>query len=248
MSSQVLVNAKLWCAGFDWTGDVNVLALKAGADMIEKTNFGSAGFRERLPGLKFFSFQHDGFVNPGANLADDAIFNTVFAVKNSVMSIDPQGAGVEGDFAYTGQVDLVKYSPAAPIGKMFGFQIAGDGDGAPLVRGQLMANRTVTVTGNGTAFQLGAVGATQKVYASLHVLRGVSGTAPTLNVKLQSAPASNFAAPTDRITFSQAIAAGAQWGAPASGAITDTWWRAVWTLGGTTPSFPFVVVAGIITP
>jgi hypothetical protein len=72
------------------------------------------------------------------------------------MSIDPMGAGVEGDIAYTGQVDLSKYEPGGKVGDMAAFSIAGDSDGAPLVRGVLLANRTVTTTGNGSPFQLGA--------------------------------------------------------------------------------------------
>lgn len=246
MGAQVLSNAKLWVAGFDFSGDVSALALKYGADMKDKTNFASGGVRERLAGLQSFSFQHEGFWNGGANAVDDAIFNSLFAIRNSVMSLDPQGAGVEGDAAYAGQVDVAKYEPGAKIGEIFAFSVAGDSDGDVLVSGTLMANRTAVASGNGAAFQLGAVPAGKKIYASLHVLQGVAGVTPTLNVILQSAPTSGFAAPTSRITFAQATASGAQWGTPAAGSITDAFWRVNYTIGGTgSPSFPFVVVAGI---
>lgn len=244
MAAQILSNAKLWVQGFDWTGDVNALALKYGADAKENTVLG-AGTRTRLAGLQFFSFAHRGFWNGGNNNVDDAIWNSVFAVNDAIMSIDPAGSGVEGDLAYTGQCELVDYKPGAKVGDMLEFEVAGDSDGAVLVRGTLMANRTVTVTGNGSIFQLGAVGAAQKMYASLHVLQGVAGTTPTLNAKLQSAPTVGFAAPVDRIVFPQMTGSGALWGTPLAGAITDQYWRFVWTIGGTAgPSFPIVGVAG----
>jgi hypothetical protein len=101
-----------------------------------------------------------------------------------------------------------------------------------------------TVTGNGTARQLGLVGATQKLYASLHVVD--ASVADTLDVKIQSDDASGMGTPTDRITFTQATAVGAQYATPVSGPIaTDTWWRVSYTIGGTSPSFKFAVVVGI---
>jgi len=243
MGSQVITNARIWVGGFNFSGDLNAIALKYGADMVDKTNFASGGVHERLAGLQSFSFQHEGYWNGGANAVDDAIWNSLFAIKNSVMSLDPMGAGAEGDDAYAGQIEVAKYEPGAKIGDMLAFSLSGENDGDPLVAGTLVANRTVVATGNGSGFQLGAVSATQRVYAALHVLQGVSGASPTLNVVLQSSP-TNFGTPTNRITFAQATGPGAQW-LSAPGAITDTWWRANYTLGGTTPSFPFVLVVGI---
>jgi hypothetical protein len=77
---------------------------------------------------------------------------------------------------------------------MLAFDVAGDGDGAPLVRGTLMKNATVSATGNGTGFQLGAITTAQKIYAAIHVIGDPAGTNPTLDVILQSAPANAFAA------------------------------------------------------
>jgi len=62
---------------------------------------------------------------------------------------------------------------------------------------------------------------------------------------VQSDDAQAFLSPTDRITFAQATAIGAQWATPVSGAITDDWWRLSYTIGGTNPSFMVIVVVGI---
>src|SRR6266478_4511025 len=120
MAAQILSNAKLWVQGFDWTGDVNALALKYGADAKDTTVLG-VGTRTRLAGLQSFSFAHHGFWNGGNNNVDDAIFNSVFALNDAIMSIDPVASGVEGDLAYTGQMELIDYKPGAKVGEMLEF-------------------------------------------------------------------------------------------------------------------------------
>src|ERR1700694_1798970 len=123
MTTQVLSNARLWLGGFDWSGDMNALALKYGAEMKETTTL-TALTRTRIPGLQTYGFQHEGYWNGGANNVDDAIFNQAFAVKNSVMSIDPQtGGGVEGDLAYFGQVEVATYSPGGKDGDVLAFSV-----------------------------------------------------------------------------------------------------------------------------
>lgn len=245
MASQIISNAKLWVAGYDWSGDANAIALRYGAELKDSTPI-SGGTRTRLPGLRDYAFQAEGFWNGGAGNVDDAIFNNGIAVANSVASIAPgNAAGIEGEVAFTGQIDLGTYTPGAKIGDVFGFSVAGDAGAGELVKGTVAHNATRAATGNGTVFNLGAVGAGQKVYAAVHVLAPVTGTLPTLVVKVQSAALVGFGSPTDRITFSSMNAIGGQWGTPAAGSITDAFWRVTYTLGGTTPSFPFVVIIGI---
>jgi hypothetical protein len=82
------------------------------------------------------------------------------------------------------------------------------------------------------------------MYANLHVFSVAGTSGPTLTVKLQSSVDNTFGAPTDRITFTGATAISGQSGSVA-GAITDTWWRVVWTITGTNPSFLFAASAGI---
>jgi hypothetical protein len=60
-----------------------------------------------------------------------------------------------------------------------------------------------------------------------------------------------MSSPTDRLTFT--TTSGLTTGTPVAhdqfgsvaGAITDTWWRVVYTITGTLPVFSFVVAAGI---
>lgn len=123
-------------------------------------------------------------------------------------------------------------------------ELAGKSKNAP-VSGTIMAAEAArTSTANGTARQLGAVASGESVFASLHVV-AASGTTPTLDVKVTSDDAENFASsPEDQITFAQATGRTAEHQS-AAGAITDDWWRIEWTIGGSTPSFTFAVVVGI---
>ncbi len=241
MTSQIWSNAKLFFGGYDMSGDVNALALKYGADLKESTNFASGGFRERKPGLKDVTFAHAGFWNGGAGNIDDTLFADL-ALADVPMTLSPM-TGAEGDVAYSFKANEAAYTADAKIGSMFAFSVSGSGDG-DLIRGTIAHNAARTVGGNGSIFNLGAVGAAQKLFAALHVLAVAGGGPIQFNCKVQSAPTIGFLAPTDRILFAQAGAIGAQWAAPVPGAITDAYWRVVYTLSGIT-SVTFAVAIGI---
>lgn len=242
MAHQVLTNCKLYLGGFDFSGDLNALGLSWEAEAVDDSTFG-AGTRTNLGGLKRILAQHAGHVQYGTNLVDEVLFGQL-GTANLPMTIAPL-TGAEGEAGYSFLSELSRYTPLkGAVGQAADFDVAAEASGSPLIRGTLVHNATRTVTGNGTAFNLGAVGAAQKLYAALHVL-AVAGTTPSLTVKVQSDDANGFASPTDRITFAAATAIGAQWATPVPGSIADTWWRATWTISGTSPSFSFVLLTGV---
>ena len=102
-----------------------------------------------------------------------------------------------------------------------------------------------TSSGTGTAWQVGALSSSQRLYAGLHVI-SASGTTPTLAVKVQSDTV-GFGSATDRITFSTATdVANREQFSSVAGAITDDYWRVSYTIGGSsTPTFSFMVCVGI---
>jgi hypothetical protein len=117
----------------------------------------------------------------------------------------------------------------------------------PLVRGACAHPSGVarTATGTGSSLNLGAVAAGRRVYANLHVL-SVSGTAtPTVTVKIQSDDNTGFTSAADRLLFAAKTATGGESVRSDGSAITDSYWRASWTITGTTPSFLFLVSLGI---
>jgi hypothetical protein len=243
MANQILKDCKLIVGKYDFSGKMNALALSYGAEALDDTTFASGGTKSNAGGLKTVSFQHEGLFDTGAGSVDEVFFGNVGLAEQPV-AISPQ-AGAEGELAYFFKSLQTKYSPSGKIGQLLAFSVGGEAQNSPLVRGIVGHTNTRTATGVGTAYQLGAVSAAQKLFAALHVL-AASGTTPSLVVKVQSDDTQAFTTPTDRITFAAQNAANAVWATPVAGAITDTWWRVTWTITGTTPSFQFIVPVGIL--
>ena len=241
MGVQILKDCKLWLAGFDLSGDMNALALDFGAELQDNSVFGD-DTRSRAGGLKTVTFAHEGFWNGGADKVDDVLFGRL-GLADEVMSVAPE-TGADGETAYVLRSVLGEYAPGGSVGEMLAFSVRGESGQGPLVRGTIMHNAARAASGNGVARQLGAVGATQRLYTTLHVV-AASGTMPTLDVTVESDDGSGFPSPTTRVTFAQATAIGAEWASAIAGPITDDWWRIVYTIGGTGPSFTFIVIIGI---
>ena len=124
---------------------------------------------------------------------------------------------------------------------MAGFTVNATGSEI-LGRGTILKNATANVTtdGTGTAYELGAVGASETVYAAVHVHYLDGGT---LDLAIQSDDNGSMTSATERIGFTNATATTSEW-STAAGAITDTWWRVSWTYNGTACKF---VVTMMIT-
>ena len=243
MAHYVLKNAKVWVDAYDFSGDANALAINYEADAVEDTNFGDTT-HVFLGGLNKFDAQFEGAVNLGATTVEGTNFANVGTTNTPfTFGID---TGADGEIGYTMEAMTGAFNWGAKIGELQRYSIPLSASGNRLVRGTIMHNATRTATANGTARQLGAVIAGQSVYATLHVLATVSGTNPTLNVVVASSATDSWPG-TSRITFSEKTAIGSQFATPVAGAITDTWWRVQYTIGGTdTPTFPFVVIIGIV--
>lgn len=245
MAKYVLLDSTVYLDGADLSGDSNSLTVTAESDEVDVTTFGSAGTREFLAGLKTFSAQLQGFQSLGDGEVEETL-HTQWGVSDAIFSASAEGDDGNIGF-FTKSVSMALHPIAGSVGEAASFDASFRGRGQPLVRGTILHPGDVerTATGDGTGRQLGAVSATQKVYAVLHTL-SVDGTdTPTLTVKVQSDDNGSFTSATDRITFTGATAAGAQWATPVSGAITDTHWRVTYTISGTDPSFLFAVLVGI---
>jgi len=239
MPSGIFRDAAVWMDGHDVTGRINSVALNTGAELQDATVLGDKA-RRRRAGLHLVTVNVEGLYD--ADAAEKALFDNL-GIANVPITIGPVD-NVEGSLCYSFSAVEGEYQIGGQIGEMHRFSMAAESDQDDLIRGTLMKNGTETATGTGTARQLGAVGATQKVYAALHVL-AASGTTPTLDVTIESDDLVGFASSTTRITFAQANAVGSEWGPPKAGALTDDFWRVAWTIGGGTPSFTFVVFLGI---
>lgn len=238
MATFVIKDTRLLVGGLDVSGSINECGVTYQAEIKDATVMNPNGARDKRSGLMDVALDHRGFWE---DEPDEALFNAINGAEQ-IITAAPESALV-GGVGYSFKAQQASYAPGARVGEMFGFAVRAEGKGK-LVRGTILLNGTLTATGNTSPTLLGAVSAAQKVYAAMHVL-AVAGTAPTLNVKLQSDDASGFLSPIDRITFAQVTQPGAQF-LSAVGPITDTYWRVQYTIAGTSPSFLVLVNVGIL--
>lgn len=240
----VLTNAVVYVAGYDLSGDFNSVALASGAAEVNDTMFGDTT-ESAAGGLKTATMEVRGAWNGGAD-NDKVLFDRIGLANVPVMSA--AAGGDAGEAAYFMQALAANFQTFGAVGELMPMSLSARASGGtPLVRGTVLYNDTITATANGTAYQVGAASASQKLYAALFILDDPAGTDPTLDVVIQSDDNSGMSSATNRITFAQQTARGAVWATPVSGAITDDYWRASITVGGTgSPSFRVAVVLGIL--
>lgn len=244
MAVHKFTNAAIYLAQYDVSGDHNAVTLEQGVEALDKTVFGNTT-RAHLGGLLTASAKGQGFLSYGT-AEIETILNATFNTPDTPVTVGPLGAGA-AERAYFTKALSTKVKPlGGTVGDIHAFEWSADGSGGvPFVPGTVMAAKAArsTSSNSGTALQLGAVSASQRIYAALHVF-AASGTTPTLAVTVKSDNGVGFGTPATQITFTTATATGAQF-ASAAGAISDDYWRVDWTVGGTTPSFTFAVVIGI---
>lgn len=242
MSKLVFTNTRIFVGAADLTGVSNKAELSGEREVKESTNFLSAGWKEVMAGLGSAQFNLEGFFEANdATKVDDAAWAALGGAGAwTVCPVD----GSDGARAFFSNVLEDNYSLLGQVGDIAPYKASGKSSW-PLVRG-IVANppgSARTATGAGTVTQLGAVAAGQQVYAALHVL-SVAGTTPSITFAIESDDNVGMSSPITRITFDAATAVGSQI-LRTPGAITDNYWRAKWTVSGTTPSFLAVVALGI---
>jgi hypothetical protein len=233
MPAEVLTTVRLFVDGREMSGQMNAVGLEYGVDALDATVYGE-NTRIHAGGLKNTTMSHQGYWAA----ADDAhIFARVG--PSAVATICPTSAA-SGELAYFEKVMHATYNVGGAVGELLPFSFDAEAAG-PLVRGAVLKD-PVQVTGNGTgtAYQLGALAAGQKLVAALHVVQITGGT---LTVVVQSDDDVGFPSPISQITFTGVTVPGAQI-LEVAGPVTDDWWRANWTLTG--GSATFILSAGII--
>ena len=222
MAKFVFNDGKVFSGGYDLSDHITSVNLEIMAEELDATTINSGGFRERLGGLKDSTLSMDGFYEAGANKPDAGVGNTAYFMKSRLFS----------------------YSMFGTVGEIAPFSITKSQSDDEVVQGKIEIDGALTATGNSTGVQLGAVGSTERIYVAIHCT-AVSGTStPTVTFKLQSDDNSSFTSPTDRITFSNITAIGADYQS-AAGAIADDYFRLNYTITGTSPSFSIHATIGI---
>lgn len=236
MSPQALLNCTTYVNGVDITAGANMWKCKETGTKKDFTNFAGGGKTQTLISTKTVDGEYAGFCDYSLN---EPTLRALFGVVDSMWMFSPNGAANENGclFYRALEPDLSvgdKVGEVAPISVgLTGSTSEGEMDGFLILPKTTFSNAATT---NGTAYQNGACAATQSVFAMLHVFSVAGSATPTIASKLQSS-ADGSSSWTDRITLSNATALGAQLGSyvGTSGAITDTYWRTVITLTGTSP-------------
>lgn len=243
MSLLVLTDAAIYAGYADLTGNHNKVDVGAEAEEKDSTSFASGGWKEVLGGIKSWMVQSDGGWESDTGLLDPSWWADLG--ESMALTVCPDNGASAGDVAYFGEPVRSSYAPATGgVGEVAAWSGKSSGKG-PLISGQVAKAKTaVASTGQGSALNLGAVGAAQRLWVAAHVF-SVSGTTPTLDLVVQTDDNAGFTSATDQITLDQITTAGAVVQSTAIGAITDTYQRVTWTVGGTTPSFLLFVAIGI---
>lgn len=247
----ILKNVRLFTGAADLTGRANKLTISAEREVKQTTTWGdydttSGQVWETVKGgLIKTSLQGSGFWEAGdSGKVDDVSWTDLGGL--SVWTACPHTADA-GALAYLTEALRGNYQLLDKPGEVAPWEAAATGSW-PLVRGVVLhpPGTARTATGTGAAVQHVAVGASETLYASLHVLSVAGTDTPTITVKIQSDDNSGFTSATDRLSFTAATAAGGQ-KASVAGAVTDTYWRVHHTVSGTNPSILYVVAIGVAT-
>ena len=242
MAVKINQDAKIYIAEFDMTGFTNQVDLNLGVEPQDNTVFGN-NTRTMIAGLETVQMNHQGFVDFDQFKQDEIHEGKIGAGKFPITI--GVTTGLENTPAYFFEGIHASYQHGAAIGAILPFTVTASGSGRfQFTRGTILedAQTSRTTSASGTTRQVGAVLATEKLYAVLHCV-AYSGIT-SLDVIVESDDAMGFASPTTQITFTQLTALGSQYATPVAGAITDAWWRATWTIAGA-GSASFVVVIAI---
>jgi len=242
MSAQVLVfkNSKLYWGPHDFSGQTNDASIEYSVDELPKHASGD-DTKILHPGVMSVSSKMGAFWQAQAPAGIEKIlFDAIGVETDAPFTLAPTD-GADGEPALSYRAGVSSDPTSAQHGQLARVEAAFAARAARLVDGTILLPAISKVaTGNGVARQLGAVAANQRLYVAMHILALV-GTSVVL--KVQSDDNGGMTTPIDRITSSAFTAVGSAW-AELDGPITDDWWRATWTLVGT--SFTALLVAGIL--
>lgn len=245
MAAFVLTSSQIIVGSADITQFTGSYTVGGQVAMQDGTVHGGGGFARKYPGLESHSLSLSGMADYDAGAVSSVFTPAVVGTQYSV-AIVPQSTATTGDVAlFTRGLLSSVTSPGGNIGDMATFDLAIEGDTA-LVPGSVLAPLAArTSTANSSVLAMTGPTASQRVYAGLFIT-AASGTTPSMTVTVQSSTVVGMTSPTTRFTFNAATAAGWQWATPVAGAITDGFWRATFTISGTTPSFTAAVFLGVL--
>lgn len=218
-----LTDAFIYWGASDLTGETNQVQIDASTTVLDASTFASGGWQEVVAGLKTVDFTASGFMQSTSPTFDAA--TAVDRAFGGLSLVHTVGVSeTEGARCYLFQGRTTHYQVFGEHGQLAPFSYASKSSNGQGLAGGLLAKArgNVSATGAiGSGVQLGAVGATEYLYGSIHIFS--AGT--TVTLVLESDDNSNFTSATTRATIGPLTGAGGAWATRVAGAITDTWYR-----------------------
>jgi len=238
MGTFVVKGRPTWLGAIDMSQTAHIVAIDYGAEAKDDTVLTDTT-RSNAGGLKSFGFSMDAY---GDFTVVDGELDSYRGNETPLTFASVDGTALEVAFLIN-SLTLIHSPLNGTVGDMAGINVSGNAADR-LVKGIIDFNGNDTTSGTSTGSQLGAVSATEKIYANLHCTAASAGD--TLDVIVQSDDNAGFTSATNRITFSQ-VAGGIITSEylTLAGAITDDHWRISYTIAGSDPSFTFAVALGI---
>ena len=244
-------DATVWVGQINMTGHMNALALDLGREPQDKTRF-QEKMRTSSAGLATCDADLEGFWNAPL----DAQIHSE-QDREAVMSCVVRGDGkTAGDLVYFFGAQVLDYEPGAAVGDEYQFGLSamfaaveGDGREVPVIRGFVLDNREgVSETSDtpSAGYNFGALLATERLWAAVHVFDIVGSTSWDLDI--QASPAGPPLNWQDRVNFPAMNQVGS-FAKTITGPVTDTLWRAQITVTDPPPpdsmnTIDFAVVIG----
>lgn len=242
MASHTLTNCLVLHNELDLSGQANSVEATADADELDQTTFADAGYSNTRPGLKHGTFNYTGFLEYTSGM--DGVLLSAFGGTNvSTIALD----GTIGALAWQMKAANSSFAPlSGSVGQLAALtgSLKSSSGSYGLRAGKLLAPKAArTSTASTTGQQLFTTGTITVLTAALHIT-AASGTTPSVTVTVQSS-ATQGGSYTTRGTFTAATTATSEYIAVTGLSVTDQWWRATFTISGSSPSFTAAVSAAV---
>lgn len=223
MAAFSLTDAFCYVAGHDFTTDINDLGMEVSVADLDVTTFGSS-WSTIIAGTHNVQFSMSGFWQAdGTTQVDDVAFADL-GVADRVLTVG--NIATEGEPCYIFQAANTQYTMFGDYGEAAPFTLTASGtNGVGVKRGQLALAKTASISSTGaigSGVQVGAVGASEYLYATLHVFP-TAGT--TITIDVESDDNAGFTTATSRGTIGPITTTGGTWMTRVAGAITDDYFR-----------------------
>ena len=227
---------------FDFSGVINAVTIDIDNPIADITAFEDTD-QTFVEGKPSFTITLNGLYSTASPNYDGEMF-TDLTSSDRLITISPSIAAATGGIAYFGQGDITSMPITSDIAAAVLLNITWNGN-KPIVRGRFgYVDATLGSTGDGTAYQLGAITSSYQIIMFQHVL-SVAGTGtPTLTTTVYSDSLEAFNdAPLLIATFAGATAVTSERKVRTTVDV-DTWYRPTFSITGTDPAFSVIFAFG----